>query len=41
MAMANRFGKTDQSMMASGREIKLTDKELSSMQMVTYMRASG
>ena len=41
MAMDNRFGKMDQSMMDSGKEIKLMAKELSFMLMVTYMKDSG
>ena len=41
MVMVNKSGKTDQSTMDNGREIKLMDKELLSMQMEIYMRANG
>ena len=41
MAMVNKSGKTDRSMMVNGREIKPMDKELLSMQMEIYMRVSG
>ena len=41
MAMANKHGKTAANMMVNGKEIKLTDKELSYMLMVIFMRGNG
>ena len=41
MAMANKSGKTDRSMMVNGKEIKLMAKEHLFTQMEIYMRANG
>jgi hypothetical protein len=41
MATVNRSGKTDQSMMDSGKETKLMVKELSFTLMVISMKANG
>ena len=39
--MVNKFGKMDPSMMANGREIKQTAKELSSMLMEIFTKGNG
>ena len=41
MGMDNKSGKTDQSMMDSGKEIKLMAKVLLFMLMVIYMKDNG